>query len=1013
MSNGLDRLDGLPPPFPHFLASCYHSALPAFDEKIESLIRDLPDAEGARLFFKGLEAEQPRAVKTLTRDSGLLSDALALAAWSPILATTLAQNPDYLTWLARERGLTRVKSREELNESLARFALTNSQLEPQVLLARFRRRELLRIYLHDIRSTSTLVELTEELSNLADAVLEHAINIARQELDNRYGSPQCTDEKGRTATASFLIVALGKLGSFELNYASDIDLLFLYSDEGTTSGTGTRGETTNREYFNKLAETVARIVGQQAGEGAAYRVDLRLRPFGRDGALATSLEEAVRYYRETAQAWERQVLIRSRAAAGQLTLYTRFFERVRPFVYATDVTVERALANVRLAKQKIDRQHAHDMGGFNVKLGRGGIREIEFIAQALQLAFGGRDSWLRAAHTLISLGRLADRHLITERERTELSDAYTLLRKLEHRLQMEHGLQTHSVPDDPSRRLLVARRMNFAGVDALSKFNRTLQAHTTNVRAAYDRIFGKALEEHSTVNSLMNSDALNAAHQHSSSISERTIDAEASATNSAATIFARFLIDDSFKSDEDKSESETREPRTEMVAHALTAAAHESLNPRRALILASRFASSLDKATVEVKFSSARLDMLVRLCGASEFFGEMLASNPALILALPLKAAEETKRDYRALLRAAVERADGFGAEMAAVRREWAKLIVEIGMLDAAGAITMFEANARQTALAAASLDAGCLIASRELARRYGEPERSARIAILGLGRLGGGGMDYGSDLDVVLVYDDTAPSQVSALEPVEAYARFGELLVAALSSVTRDGFLYRVDLRLRPDGRNGATCSGARAFTDYLRERAMEWEWLAYVKLRAAAGDLELGRRVEREARRIIHERAKLADAETLRLETRRVRERLEQERTRRRGKATDIKYGAGGMLDVYFATRYLQLRDNVPDTEEDRSTRAMLERLHKAGSLDEEDYGRMKDGYALLRSLDHHLRLIVGRSTRLPATDHPATRDLARKLNYASARELVASLRAHMQRIRAAYDQITRNEG
>jgi glutamate-ammonia-ligase adenylyltransferase len=983
--------------------------LTIFNEKVESLVRDLPDAEGARLFFERLQAEHPRAVKTLTRDAGLLSDALALAAWSPLLATTLSQNPDYLVWLARERGQTRVKSREELTESLARFALTNSQLEPQVLLARFRRRELLRIYLHDIRNTSTLVEITEELSNLADAVLEHALNLARQELDNRYGSPQCTDEKGRTATASFLIVALGKLGSLELNYASDIDLLFLYSDEGTTSGTGTRGEITNREYFNKLAESVARIVGQQAGEGAAYRVDLRLRPFGRDGALSTSFAEAVRYYRETAQAWERQALIRSRAAAGSVQLYTRFFERVRHHVYAAEVTVERALANVRLAKQKIDRHHAHDTGGFNVKLGRGGIREIEFIAQALQLAFGGRDSWLRTTHTLISLGRLADRQLITERERTELSDAYVFLRKLEHRLQMEHGLQTHSVPDDAARRLLVARRMSFTGVDALSKFNRALQAQTTNVRAAYDRVFGKALDGHDATNAAMDSEALNAAQHHSASISERPIDAEASATNSAATIFARSLTDDSFKPDADQPLHETRESRLEIVARVLTTAAHDSLSPRRALMLASRVASSLDKATIEIKFSRARLEALVHLCGASEFFGEMLASNPALILALPLSEAEETKRDYDALLRAAVESADGFGARVAALRREWAKLIVEIGALDASGAISMFEANARQTDLAAASLDAGCLIASRELARRYGEHEGSARVAILGLGRLGGGGMDYGSDLDVVLVYDDTAPSPISALEPVEAYARFGELLVAALSSVTRDGFLYRVDLRLRPDGRNGPTCASARAFTDYLRERAVEWEWLAYVKLRAAAGDLELGRMVERNARGIIHERARIADAETLRLETRRVRERLEQEKTRRRAKATDIKYGAGGMLDVYFATRYLQLRDNVPDTAEGRSTRAALERLHAAGSLDEKDYEAMKEGYALLRALDHHLRLIVGRSTRLPATTHPSLRDLARKLNYASADELAASLAQHMQSIRSAYEHIT----
>jgi glutamate-ammonia-ligase adenylyltransferase len=986
--------------------------LAVFDEKIESLVRDLPDAEGARLFFERLQAEHPRAVKTLMRDAGLFSDALALSAWSPLLATTLAQNPDYLAWLARERVQTRVRSREELTESLARFALTNSQLDVQVLLARFRRRELLRIYLHDIRNTSTLVEITEELSNLADAILEHALNIARQELDNRYGSPQCTDEKRRTATASFLIVALGKLGSFELNYASDIDLLFLYSDEGTTSGTGTRGEITNREYFNKLAESVARIVGQQAGEGAAYRVDLRLRPFGRDGALATLLEEAVRYYRETAQAWELQALIRSRSAAGQPALYTRFAARVRHRVYAEEVTVERALANVRLAKQKIDRHHAHDAGGYNVKLGRGGIREIEFIAQALQLAFGGRDEWLRAAHTLISLGRLADRQLITERERTQLAGAYVFLRQLEHRLQMEHGLQTHSVPNSPeARRLLVARRMNFAGAQALQEFDRALHTHTTNVRAAYDRVFGKAIGESVAGDARTDGDSFESAREHSRAAPESLVEAEEAATNSAALIFAAHLTNNSFERSDRDSKPEAGESNVEMIAHALRIAARESLNPRRALMLTTRVASSLDKASGEIRFSKAHLDALINLCGASEFFGEMIASNPALILALPLEGAEVAMRDYGAILSRAVESENGFGAEMSRLRREWAKLIVEIGALDTSGALPMFEANARQTALAAASLDAGCLIASRELGRRFGEQEELSRVAVLGLGRLGGGGMDYGSDLDVVLVYDDTSASPPSRLAPAEKYARFGEFLVAALSSVTRDGYLYRVDLRLRPDGKNGLTCSGARAFTDYLRERALQWEWLAYVKLRAAAGDLQLGTRVEREARSLIHKAARDADGETLRLETRRVRERLEYEKTQRRAQTTDIKYGAGGMLDVYFATRFLQLRDNVPDDSEDRSTRAMLERLRETGSLAEDDYHAMKDGYQLLRALDHHLRLIVGRSTRLPAADHPALRDIASKLNYVSASELTEALSAHMQNIRAAYENITKD--
>ncbi|MBV9211746.1 MAG: hypothetical protein JOZ52_13990, partial [Acidobacteria bacterium] len=391
----------------------------------------------------------------------------------------------------------------------------------------------------------------------------------------------------------------------------------------------------------------------------------------------------------------------------------------------------------------------------------------------------------------------------------------------------------------------------------------------------------------------------------------------------------------------------------------------------------------------------------------SEFFGEMIAGHPLLINAVACE--ENLEQDYRALLRAAVESESSFRAELAAVRRAWAELLVQIGTLDAACGINMREANRRQTSLASASLDAGYLIARRELARRYGGLSAEPHLAVLGLGRLGGAGMDYGSDLDVVLIYDEEQASPVASLNHAEAYARLSELLVASLSNLTREGYLYRVDLRLRPDGRNGATSTGARAFTAYLSARALAWEWLAYVKLRAVAGDLSLGTEAEDNARRIIHERAQEMDDEALRAETRRVRERLEQERNRRRGATSDIKYGRGGMLDVYFATRYLQLRDNVPDTTEDRSTVSVLARLRDNNSLNQENFLAMHEGYQLLRAVDHHLRLIIGRSTRLPATDHPALTDIAHRMNYPSADALMTDLTTHMSNIRAAYDRVT----
>ena len=959
--------------------------MPKPDANLEFLLRDLPDQNGARLFLERLAKEQPRAHQSLLKQPALLADVLALAAWSPLLATTIEQNPEYLSWLSRERANPRVRTADELKEALARFALTNSSLTPQVLLARFRRRELLRTYLHDIRRSQTLVETTEELSNLADAILDYALSLARQDLDNRYGLPRRVDDRGRSATAEFCVIALGKLGSMELNYASDIDLVFLYSDDGTTAGTGERGEVTNREYFVKLSETIARLVGQSGGEGAAYRVDLRLRPHGRDGSLACSLQEAVRYYEHTAQDWERQVLIRSRAAVGSAELFSRFKEAVAPYVFRSDVSVSGALASVRLAKQKIDRQ-VEKKSGFNVKLGRGGIREIEFIAQALQLAHGGRDDWLRVPHTLVSLGRLADRGFITEPERSELSDAYYFLRSLEHRLQMEHGLQTHAVPEGGEALELLARRMGFPDRDS---FVSALKTHTTHVRNTYDRLFSEAKDNlEDPVNPAILSTAWTGLTRLES------IDKDAALAAMSARIFAAHY---------------TSEHGSVELPNLLLTLSRQSLNPHRALVQLSRIAASLEKTDQQIQISKANLKALVQLAGSSDSFAEMIAANPALIASLGAPAAKSLRRDYRAILRAAVDAEHTFPAELAALRLQWAELIAEIGALDVSNELSIFEANRLQTELATASMNVAYLIARREMARRYGSFAGGPRIAFYGLGRLGTGGVDYGSDLDILITYDSLVPSPIKTFTQDETYSRLVELMIAALSSITREGYLYRVDLRLRPHGKDGPLVTSSEGFLDYLRDQSAPWEWLAYVKLRSVGGDQELGKMVEMHARHRIHANASQLDPDELKSVTRRVRDRLEKEKgSRGRTLGTDIKYGPGGMLDVYFAARYLQLRDEVMDEGDDRSTSFTLERLREEGSLSEDDFLVLSSGYGLLRAIDHNLRLIVGRSTHLPDPNHVTARDVATRSGFGSAMELHEALTNQMQAIRATYKRI-----
>ena len=895
-------------------------------------IADLPDPEAAERFLRSLAEKHPRDHEKLLAKPGLLSDVAMLATFSPLLATTLLQNPEHLWWLDRRRLGSGVRSRDDLLESLGQFSMTHTSLEPAAVFARFRRRELLRIYLRDIRRLATIGEVTEEISNLADSILEFALKLAEREMSNRFGNPLEMDNGGRSIPARFCVAALGKLGSRELNYSSDIDLLFLYSGEGNTSGTGERGATTNREYFVKVAELTTRLIGGQSAEGAAYRVDLRLRPHGTLGPLAMSVTDITAYYTSEARSWERQVLIRSRGCAGDTNLFRKFFKSVEPLVFSKDETVESALDNVRLSKERIDIEHKNDRG-FDVKVGHGGIREIEFLAQALQLAHGGKDRWLRSSHTLISLARLAERHYLSDADLSELSAAYDFLRRTEHVLQMENGVQTHLVPVEPQKRALLARRMTFAtGQD----FEPGLKEHTRNVCSIYSRIFGEKPVE----------------------VSNEPVSpsGDESAERSAAHIYA-----------------------------------------------------SLKKAGITLPPDSQTVEIINHVSAVSPHFAGMLAANPQLTASLEIPEGQPAGQDYSTLLSHAAGASEDFGEGLAALRQTWSRALLDIAIRDIFGKISTNEAKHLQTSLAEASIATALEIVGRELAGKFGEQAAGFSLAVLALGKLGGRALDFNSDLDLLLVYDDTVPCPADKLTHAEFYSRVVELFVNALSSVTRDGHLYRIDLRLRPYGSKGLSSIPASAFLQYMRETAAIWEMLAFVKLRAVGGEMTLACSVEHETRSIIHQRASQVNSDELAVEVRRVRAALEKQRARvRRGGDIDIKYGAGGLLDVYFATRFLQLRDNVPDDDEDRSTQTILKRLHDQGSLAKGPYEELTTGYGFLSALDHNLRLTIGRTTRLPVGDVNTLSSIASRMGLGSASTLLEELTVHRLNIRAAFDEI-----
>jgi glutamate-ammonia-ligase adenylyltransferase len=993
------------------------------ENDIVAFITTLPYAEAARTFLERLESLPPRYKAEYRLNPLLLSRLLTIAAYSPFLAEELLRHPYYIDWLEREigRDFEQVKSSEQLSEDLARFVVRILDAEPRTKLARFKRRELLRTYLRDCTKVATLSEVTEELSNLADVILDHALALAHQEMVNLHGTPLTRDERGRLGQSELAIVALGKLGCRELNYASDIDLLFLYCGVGETAGDGRRRESviSNKEFFTGVANRVAQIIGSTSGEGAVYRTDLRLRPYGRDGDLVWEVERAASYYHTTAHNWERQALIRARASAGSHAVVARFLDLVRDVVFAEEA-LPNLLADVRRAKEKIDRQMAERSGGFNVKLGTGGIREVEFIAQALQLMHGGREPWLRSAQTLIILARLAEKGLLSESERARLSAAYTFLRTAEHRLQMEHGVQTHRLPVASRRLELLARR---CGHKTAAAFMDELEAHTSSVRAVYNRVFSAAEEPASRA-------ALTAreAEQYVDDETERFI-------KQAAWSLCK-LIERRGQSPE-KGEA-CAPPDANQLEQAIAAALGASVNPLRSLRNLIAWAESLAtyedeaaEATRQAVAGPAASEFIEQLIVvlSSHYLSHILISRPMLAAALTAPAARRTSSDLLTMMRAAISGESTLATKIDALRRTWYRLVMEIGYRDLKAQVARlkFEAsnfrraaarlrenNLEQTALAEAALHLSLELALEAIDAQDMAPAELG-LAVMGLGRLGHSGMDYGSDLDLLIVFDDGLAWPPARLEqafgdagremqsPSEFYAKLASALVRVLSSVTREGFLYRVDLRLRPDGQSGPPAQGLTGLIAYLYERASAWEHSAYLKAREVAGDLEFGKRAREAICETIFDAARRNPS--LKEDMASMRTRLEKEKAR--GDLKNIKWGPGGMTDVYFITRYLQLRDRVYFPPE-RGTLALIAHLGERGSLTQEMSEALLEGYSFLRTLDHWMRLLLDRPRpQLPASQ-VALGDIARSLGLNSVEEFARQYDRHTTAIREAYLRI-----
>ena len=947
---------------------------------LPTLLAQLPDPDGALNYLErflrteGAGANQ-RVLIYLEQHPAALHYILVVFSYSRFLAESLIHQPELVIWLhrpAQRHGLERLKSFDDLQEEFARFEATAFDLGPAVILARFKRREYLRIMLRDVLGISTLADTTLELSRLADVLLDRARRICEQRLENSYGAPRFLDAAGRLQPACVAVLSLGKLGAQELNYSSDIDLMFLYDHDGETSG-GSAGAISNTEFFIRLAQAILKLVTEVTPEGAAFRVDLRLRPRGAEGDLAISLPSALDYYRRRGREWEMQMLIKARCSAGDAELARVFLRELHPLIYKPEFNVG-AVEAVLNAREEITRelrrprgtapraaQHAAE---WNVKLSPGGIRDIEFLTQCLQRVYGGADPWLAQPSTLVALQRLHDKGHLTGQDFSRLGSAYEFLRRVEHRLQLRDGLQRHTLPEAPDALDRLARRCGIEAAANRAPREELLSRITRNfaeVRGIYERILRPQLQEGAAP----------------------AVEPAAQPDPGEGALMRRLR----------------REHPAIAGAVAETAAESESY-ARRGLY---RFLSSavLEHAVMEQLAQHPRwIAQAGDLFARSDLVAEMLSRNPQEIAVL----ADPGLAGFRGPMAAgAADFQEGMAALRVAYRRGVLATLVRSLTSRSVGATEPFATCETLSRLAEEAIAGALHLAARDV---MGEADLAgAPFAVIALGRLGTREMDVGSDADLVFLIDDRL-----TVEERDEWRRLAERFVHVVSSHTREGLLFPVDTRLRPRGAEGEMLQTTGYVRDYFRTEAQGWEAATYLKARAIAGNLALGSEALGGVRAMLAVRFRAEPGSVAELARQLVhtRSRLEKEGTGPRAKG-EFKKLSGGYYDIEYLLAFLLLARS-PNLPEPAHPLHQVASLEAAGLLERSDARALRGATLLYRGLDHALRVITGRPAhRLP---EPALAERATTLLHqwgipveGSLEEAIARAR---QQVRALYEQV-----
>ncbi|MCI0706539.1 MAG: hypothetical protein L0Y80_03520 [Ignavibacteriae bacterium] len=861
--------------------------------------------------------------------------ALEIFSQSQYLADILIRNPELFNWITSTSALGRVSAKstylDEARRSIEPFERFDKKINA---LKRFHRRELLRIGAREILKEVVVSTTADELSRLADAVVQVVLELVTQ---------QVLGNNAQTVRSMLAVIGLGKLGGGELNFSSDIDLQFVYDADGDFEAPELRVKTLH-ELYSRIAETTVRKLTELTDEGRFYRVDLRLRPEGTIGPIALSRAAAMNYYETRGEQWERQMLIKARVIAGDIETGERFLNEIKPFIFPR-TQLSSPLEEIAAIKRKIE---ANTDAETNIKLGSGGIRDIEFIIQALQMLNAGKNEILRDRNTLTALEHLSVAKLLSAREANTLRSAYTFHRTLEHRLQLLFGKQTHSLPESPAEVEFLAKRLGFRNTAA---FRRTLERHRATVRKIFASVF----------------------------VLKSTPAAAASGLSLQA--FRKFVFLDGRKASEriNKVFESLPEWRESKLQTKLLAALAQYKAPDLALQNLALLAGNkhLRRSLLQALSSDGARDLVMLVCSRSPYLAHLLAASPLLFETLLSNPAEVLDEGLGwDLMKSDLANYRSFNEFKISLR--WLKGSIDIAK--AANDYSNLADNLVMQRLHSLSADA------------------AVPFAVFAVGKYGGKEITVGSDLDLLFIYRKADES--SALKAESVARDFANAFLENGKTV------YDIDMRLRPEGKNAPLAVEIEYYRDYLHSRASLWERQSLVKFRPIGGDEALQGAVML----LVQEYAYSAPLPRRWVDdVASMRTTIERERTKGMQSSNDLKVGRGGLVDIEFLLQMLQLKYGA-ERQELRTTSSfeLLDTLRSSKILKRHEVDRLSDNLKFLRSLETLVRLNATQSGFILPNQNDQRVALAAGMGQKSVRSLLARIKKIQQANRALLQQV-----